>query len=203
MMTSFTFTPEQVRSAPPEVRQWMAQEIARALAFAQRPAHDPTQAQRTALGACSVDEALQILDRIRGNFLLMQVFFELARDAPPGRTAPSLHVLDVAELLHHTRLTSGEGLVQSLEAINAAYREIHRDPQATLFGFDDHGHVYVHQETHLSVRRLWEQLERPAAPPASEMPPFGFPAPHLGPNQDVASQVQKRPEDGQTDHRGE
>jgi hypothetical protein len=194
-MTSFTFTPEQVRSAPAEVRHWMVQEIAQALAVAQRPAHDPAQAQRTALAACSLDEALQILDRIRGNFLLTQVFFELARDAAPGRTAPSLHVLDVAELLHHTRLNSGEGLVQSLEAINAAYREVHRDPQATLFGFDDHGHVYVRQETHLSVRRLWEQLERPAPPPP-EMLPLGFPAPHIGPNQNVATHALERPEDG-------
>lgn len=197
LMTSFTFTPEQVRSAPVAVRDWMMHEIAQALNLAQRAAHDPSQAERTPLSACSVDEALQILDRIRGNFLLMQVFFELARDATPGRTAPPLHVLDVGEMLHHTRLNSGEGLVRTLEAINAAYGEVHRDPQATLFGFDDHGHVYIHQETHLSVRHLWEQLERPAPPPTpSEMAPFGFAAPQLGPDQGVASHAPERPKDG-------
>jgi hypothetical protein len=193
-MTSFTFTPEQVRAAPPEVRQWMVHEIAQALSAAQRPPHDPSQAQRAALSACSVDEAQQILDRIRGDFLRTQVFFELARDSVPGRTAPLLHVLDATEMLHHTRLNSGEGLIESLETINAAFREVHRDPEATLFGFDDHGHIYIHQETHLSIRRLWEQLIESAPPAVASATPLpGFRAPHLGPNQDVASHVLERP----------
>ena len=75
-MTSFTFSPEQVRSAPPDVRQWMVREIANALAAAERPSHDPAQAERAALSRCSVDEALQIFNLIRGDFLLTQVFFE-------------------------------------------------------------------------------------------------------------------------------
>jgi hypothetical protein len=74
-MTSFTFTPEQVRAAPPEVRQWLVQEIARAMAGAQRPTPDPSQDQSISLSACSMDDALQVLERIRGDFLLMQVFF--------------------------------------------------------------------------------------------------------------------------------
>ena len=187
-MTSFTFTPEQVQSAPPEVRRWIVQEIGRALAVAQRPAHDPSQAQRARLGACSVDEAVQILGRIRGDFVLMQVFFELARDAAPGRSAPSLHVLDVADMLQHTRLRSGDGLLQSLEAINAVYRDVRREPEATLFGFDDHGHLDVHHETHLSIRHLWDQLSRPG-PVAIGAPAAAFATPHPGPSQNVASHV--------------
>jgi hypothetical protein len=100
----------------------------------------------------------------------------------------------MAEMLHHTRLNNGEGLVRSLEAINAAFRDVRRDPQASLFGFDDHGHVYVRQETHLSIRHLWDQLLRsapPAGAPATPAP--GFAAPHLGPNQDVASHVLEQP----------
>ena len=195
-MTSFTFTAEQVRSAPPEVRQWMVRQIAQALAIAERPSHDPSQAQRAQLSACSVDEALQVFNLIRGDFLQTQVFFELARDAAPGRTAPSLHVLDMADILHHTRLRDGDALVETLEALNAAFRTVHRDPEATLFGFDTHGHVYVHQETHLSVRHLWEQLVRVAQQATAPVEPpvmSGFAAPHLGPNEDVVSHALERP----------
>jgi len=195
-MTSFTFTPEQVRTAPPEVRNWMVRQIMQALSAGERPSHDPAHAERAALSACSVEEALQIFNLIRGDFVLTQVFFEIARDPAPGRSAPSLHILDVGELLHHTRLHSGEALVESLEAINAAFREIHHGADATLFGFDDHGHVYVRQETHLSVRQVWEQLTRTLpqgtrdrAPPAT----MGFAAPHLGPSQDVASHAFEQP----------
>ena len=186
-MIGFTFTPEEIQSAPPQVRQWMVHQVAQALTVAQRPAHDPSQAQRAKLGACSLDEAVQILDRIRGDFVVTQVFFELARDAAPGRNAPSLHVLDVADILHHTRLHDGEALLRSLEAINAVYRDVRADPAATLFGFDDHGHLYVDEETHRSVRHLWEQLSRPTPTPAADTPTVGFAAPHLGPSQSVAS----------------
>jgi hypothetical protein len=191
-MTSFTFTSEQIQSAPAEVRRWLVQEIGEALVLAQRPAHDPAQGQRVALATCSVEEAAKILERLRGNFLVMQLFFELAREGAPGRTAPALHVMDAAEILRHTRLPNGEGLVRGLEAINAAYREVSGDPLSTLFGFDDRGHVYVQEQTHLSIRHLWEQL---SLPPATIEPslPLGLAAPHLGPNQGVASHALERP----------
>lgn len=193
-MTSFSFTAEQVRSAPPEVRRWMVQEIGQALTLAQRPAFDPVEGQRVALAACSIEEATQILDRTCGDFVLMQIFFELAREGAPGRAGPALHVLDVGEMLHHTRLATGEALVRGLESINAAYREVSGQPQATLFGFDDRGHIYLHQQTHQSIRHLWERLS-PLAPQATQPAlPLGFAAPHLGPNQDVASHALERPQ---------
>ncbi len=42
-MTSFTFSAEQVRSAPPEVRRWMENEIARALGSQLHSEHDPSK----------------------------------------------------------------------------------------------------------------------------------------------------------------
>lgn len=193
-MTGFTFTIEQIQAAPPDVRRWLVQEIGRALTLAQRPAHDPAQGQRVALAPCSVEEAVQVLDRIRGDFVLMQVFFELAREGAPGRTAPSLHVLDAAEMLHNTRLANGDALARGLESINTAFREVCGDQRATLFGFDDHGHVYLHEQTHRSIRRLWEQLSSSVPPTPQPALPLSFAAPHLGPNQDVASHALERPQ---------
>ena len=53
-MTSFSFTPEQIKSAPPEVRRWFENEIAtllRELAGQRpQPAHSPE------LAACTTEE---------------------------------------------------------------------------------------------------------------------------------------------------
>jgi len=53
-MTSFTFTPEQVRSAPLEVRRWIEHEIATTLAALSKSEHDPSQIHAAALAALSV-----------------------------------------------------------------------------------------------------------------------------------------------------
>lgn len=166
-MTSFTFTPEQLRAAPPEVRRWIVQEIVQALAAAERPAHDASQVQVASLAVCTAEEALHVFELVRSNFLITQVFFELARDAAPGPRVPPLHPLNTGDILRHTRLTHSDGLIECLSAINEAFRQIRRDPDTSLFGFDGYGHVYIHETTHLSIRRLWEQLVRPAPPVTS------------------------------------
>lgn len=84
-MTSFTFSLEQVHSAPPEVRRWIENEIAAALGSLTRSEHGPSEPHSVELAACTPEEALKIFELIKGNFLLSQVFFELARDAATHR----------------------------------------------------------------------------------------------------------------------
>ena len=86
-MTNFTFSIEQVRSAPPEVRRWIEHEIMAALAALNRSEHDPSQVHTAALAACMPQEAAQLFEMIKGNFLLSQIFFELARDMPNSHGA--------------------------------------------------------------------------------------------------------------------
>src|SRR5262245_25071249 len=131
-MTSFTFCLEQVRSAPPEVRRWVEREITAALAVLNRPEHDPSQVQAAALAACTPQEAMQLFEMVKGNFLLSQVFFELAREMPNSHGPAPLHLLSVADILRHTRLGDGDRLVDCLTAINQAFQEIRNDPEATL-----------------------------------------------------------------------
>lgn len=185
-MTSFTFSIEQVRSAPPEVRRWIEREITRALATLNRPEHDPSQVQAAALAACMPQEAPQLFEMIKSNFLLSQVFFELARDIPNSHGAAPLHPINVADILRHTRLGDGDRLVDCFTAINQAFQTIRNDPGATLFGFDQQGHVLVHQAKHDSIRQLWEQLFAAHSSMTNGPALAGFTPPHLGPSEDIA-----------------
>ena len=191
-MTSFTFSIEQVRSAPPEVRRWIEREIAAALAALSKAEHDPSQVHAAAVAACMPEEVVQLFELIKGNFLLSQVFFELARETPNSHGAASLYPISIADVLRHTRLGDGDRLVDCFTAINRAFQSIRNDPEATLFGFDQYGHVFIHQTTHDNIRQLWEQLfgtHTPMAggPVAGDGPaPAGFTLPHLGPSEDVA-----------------
>src|ERR1700741_3538785 len=73
-MTSFTFSIEQVRSAPPEVRRWIEHEITAAFAALNKSEHDPSQIHAAALAACMPQEAAQLFEMIKNSFLLSQVF---------------------------------------------------------------------------------------------------------------------------------
>jgi hypothetical protein len=189
-MTSFTFTADQIRSAPAEVHRWIENEILTALTVLDKPVHDPSHVPATELAACTPDEALQVLELIKGNFLLTQVFFELARELPNRQFAAPLHALDVGTMLRNTRLSDSGRLSDCLAAINQAFQRVRNDPEAALFGFDQHGDVYVHEATHLSVRRLWQQLTSAHASASALGPDAGPPAslnlPHLGPSEAVA-----------------
>ena len=77
-----------------------------------------------------------MFDSIKDNFLLSQVFFELAREMPAGRAAPPLHALNIADLLRHTRLPDGDRLADCFTAINQIFQTVRNDPEAALFGFD-------------------------------------------------------------------
>src|SRR5690348_16982714 len=114
--------------------------------------------------------------------------------APSSPGSPPLHALSIAEILRHTRLADGDRLADCFTAINRAFQSIRNDPEATLFGFDQYGHVFIHQTTHDSVRQIWEQLfaihpPLAAGPVAAEGPmPAGFSPPRLGPSEDIAQQ---------------
>ena len=92
-----------------------------------------------------------------------------------------------------TLSADGDRLVDCFTAINQAFQTIRNDPEATLFGFDQYGHVFIHQTTHDSIRQLWQHLFAAHAPmtggPAAAAggPALaGFTPPRLGPSEDVA-----------------
>ncbi len=157
-MTSFTFSAEQVRSAPPEVRRWMENEIAKALGSQAHSEHDPSKLQAGALAAATVDEVAQIFNVISDNFLLTQVFFELARETPLAHVSPSLHGLNLNDMRRHVQLDDAHQLLECLNVINQALQQVRNDATATLFARDEQGHIYIHETSYRNIRKLREQL---------------------------------------------
>ena len=157
-MTSFTLSLEQLRSAPPEVRRWIENEIAASLVSLHRPEQAHAEPHEAGLAACTPEEAAELFALIKDNFLLAQVFFELGRDLPNAGAAPPLYALNVGELLRHTRIAEGNRLAGCFTAINKAFQMVRNDEQAALFGFDQFGRVYIHQTTHQSIQLVWQQL---------------------------------------------
>lgn len=196
-MTNFTFTTQDLRSAPAEVRRWLIGRIeselaalASAMPVAGAPAGSP------ALAACTPEEALAIFDLVKGDFAATHVFLELARDELESGAAAPLHAVNIGALLRNTRLDDHR-LVSCLRTINRAFQEVRRDPEAMLFGFDQANHVYVHETTYRSIHNLWQQLAQLHAPTEAraaepvEWPPAGFQPRQLGPSESIAAHRQR------------
>lgn len=97
-MTGFTFSADQVRAAPPEVRRWIENEVIRAL---RGPlGEDAPKPHANQLEACSFEDMARIFDLISSNFITVQVFFELGRETPFTHHIPQLHALDFADRTH-------------------------------------------------------------------------------------------------------
>ena len=112
---------------------------------------------------------------------------------PAGRSAPPLHALNIADLLRHTRLSDGDRLADCFTAFNQIFQTIRNDPEAALFGFDQYGHVYIHETTHHNIRGLWEQLFATDHHAASRPAPFGMTVPHVGPSEEIAGHAPAYP----------
>ena len=81
-------------------------------------------------------------------------------------------------------------------AINQVFQTVRNDPEAALFGFDQYGHVYIHETTHHSIRRVWDQLFAMSQPAASRPAPLGITLPHVGPSEDIAGHAPTYPRVG-------
>jgi hypothetical protein len=192
-MTSFTFSVEQLRSAPPEVRRWFAGEIGRSLGGIEGPHPEPHHAEPMRLAACTAAEALQMFELIGNDAIATRLFFELSRESAFGTSLPGLQALRMSDLLHHAGLPGQESLIGGLTLIDRAFRQIHGDSAGSLFGFDKAGHIFIHETTQLSIRRVWQELVEARAAAERQtaretMPPSdGFVPPRVGPSEDVTT----------------
>ena len=100
----------------------------------------------------------QIFSLISGNFLITQVFFELARETPFAHSAPPLHGVNLEDVQRHLQLDDARALVQCLNVINQALQRVRNDPSASFFASDNQGHLYIHESSYRNIRRLREQL---------------------------------------------
>ena len=155
-MVGITLTPEQIRSAPLDVRRWIERELAASLGL--RPSEvSAAQPQPEHLVACTLEEAAAVLSLIQGMFPVVNVFFELGRQgASVG--SEGLEAFRLADILRHTRLQNMSQVTAFLDIINQAVRRVRADPAATLYVLDSRGDCIVAAQTQQNVSRLWHQV---------------------------------------------
>ena len=191
-MTSFTFTSEDLKSAPGEIRRWLISRIESELLALTSAAPVSPSIPAPALAACTPEEAAGIFDLLKGDFAATHVLLELARDELGSNPAMPFHAVNIGTLIRNTRLDDHR-LVSCLQTISRAFQQVRGDPQAMLFGFDQANHIYIHEATHRSVQALWQELARLHAPTEAkalepaDWPPLGLQPRQLGPSEDIAT----------------
>ncbi|CDX56157.1 conserved hypothetical protein [Mesorhizobium plurifarium] len=153
-MVGITLNPEQIRTAPPEVRQWLENEIAHSLGLG--PAPQPKPLDTPHLAACNQQEAQAIYASIRGMLPVVSVFFELGRNGT-SITGQSLEAFRLSDMLRNARLPDERHLAGCLEVIDRAFHLAHSDDHAVLSILDPRGYCIVAEATRQSVHAVWMQ----------------------------------------------
>lgn len=160
-MVGITLSPEQIRSAPPEVRRWLEGEIAATLGL--RP-HGPEELPPAGrLTSLSVEEAGRVLAAVQGMLPVASVFFELGRTGE-GKGPEGLAVLPLIKILTHTRMAQMDQVLACLQVINEACRKVKQDPSANVCLLDRRGFCIVSETTQESIQQLWQELASRHAP---------------------------------------
>jgi len=155
-MMGITLTADQIRNAPPPVRQWIEQEVIASLGLApQAPAAAPPQAAH--LVACSVEDAGRVLDQIQSVLPAVNVFFEFGRPGI-GYGQPAVMAFRLIDIVNHTRLQNVSQVMACLEMINQALTQVKSDPSARFCGFDNEGHCFIAPQTQASIATLWQTM---------------------------------------------
>jgi hypothetical protein len=153
-MVGITLSPEQIRSAPPEVRHWLENEIARSLGL--HPVADTMAHDAPRLAACSPEEAMAVYASIRGMLPVVNIFFELGREGVRTTEADIL-AFRLADMLRHTHLPDVERLAACLQVIDEAFQQVRNEEGAPLFILDPRGYCVVSATTRQSILAVWKQ----------------------------------------------
>jgi hypothetical protein len=153
MMAGITLSADEIKTAPPEVRRWLEQEVLRALG-AQVARAQPTA---PALVGCNVEEAHDILELVQAMLPVVGVFFELGREAA-SVAVHGMRAFSIGDIQRHVRLQSPEQVVECLDVLTEALRRARGDIAATFYALDDQGHCMVAEATMRSVMRLWQEI---------------------------------------------
>jgi hypothetical protein len=94
-------------------------------------AHPDAGEHSAALAACTPDEAFRVFEMIRGDFVVAQVFLELALAAPA--VGSNLYALEIGRVLRRTRLED-DRLPDCFRIISAAFQQVRHDPAVALIG---------------------------------------------------------------------
>jgi hypothetical protein len=163
-MIGIVLSSEQVKAAPPVVRDWLEQQVAGDFSPAVIPAprrlggRAAAEVDPSGITACSLAEVLQVFERIRHDGGACRVFLDFGREPVDTLHASSLYALDLSEVIGDTGIAEKGRLAAALNLINAALQALRGDPEARIFTIDAQGRCYVHELTHRSLHLLRQDL---------------------------------------------
>jgi hypothetical protein len=166
-MVGITLSPEQIRAAPLEVRQWLEHQIAASLGFratASAPMESPEH-----LVACTSQEAMAIYSAVRGMLPVVNVFFELGRQGE-GVGHGDLEAFRLADIARHARLPDLQQLAACLDIIDRVFRDVREDASATLYAVDPKGYCVIASKTQQSIMEVWSHMVSSQEFPGAEAP---------------------------------
>jgi hypothetical protein len=159
-MVGIVLSEEQIRSAPSDVRRWLAAVVEGTLQAGHNLAYDRGgfRYAEDELAICDPQEILQIFSALRNDATVCQIFFGLGKDnydrAAGGHTA--IPIAD--EELIAAAAISAERLEKCLVDVNRCLRSVRNDPRATLFVRDQSGRVVLHERTQWNIHMLLQHL---------------------------------------------
>jgi len=169
-MIGITLSAEQIRAAPLEVRRWLEHELNTAFGFA-APAQAEAEALAARLIGCNPDEATAMLELVQGMLPVVNVFFELGREAA-STPVHGMRAFKLADLARHARLSAPQQVVECLDVLTNALRRVRGDAEALFYLLDDRGHCLIAEPTMHSVLHVWQgivaqrAIKAPAEAPA-------------------------------------
>lgn len=153
-MIGITLSLEQIRAAPPQVREWVEREVMASFGQPSQPANEPDSEH---LAVCSRAQAETVLAQIQSVLPVVNVFFELGRQgAIFGQ--PSIEAFRLLDIVHHTRLLDVNQVIACLDIINQAYSNACGDVTARFCALDREGHCFIALETQQNILRLWHKV---------------------------------------------
>jgi hypothetical protein len=152
-MAGITLTTEEIRGAPAEVRRWLEQEIVRAMGAVSPAAAQPS----ISLVGCNIEEVREMLVLVQGILPVVNVFFELGREAA-SVAVHGMRAFRIADILSHTRLHTPDQVMQCLNVLTQALQRVRGDAKAVFHVMDDQGHCLVAETTMRSILKLWQEI---------------------------------------------
>jgi hypothetical protein len=160
-MIGITLTIDQIRNAPPPVRQWIEKEVTAALGLS-GPQAGPTVArqethQETHLVACRAEDTEAIFAQIQNVLPAVNIFFEFGRPTISYGDPPVM-IYRLLDLMYHARLHDVGQVVACLQMIDEALAGLRHDAAARFCGFDNEGHCFILAQTQESIAALWQKI---------------------------------------------
>jgi hypothetical protein len=156
-MIGITLTIDQIRNAPPPVRQWIEKEVTTALGLSPPQAGPTLAPQQTHLVACSAEDAEAIFAQIQNVLPAVNVFFEFGRPTISYGDPPVM-IYRLLDLMYHARLHDVGQVVACLQMVDEALASLRHDSTARFCGFDNEGHCFILAQTQESIAALWQKI---------------------------------------------